>query len=679
MLTINNAYKYLKMLCNYTLSLRSNLVTIPLEKKRNNDMYNILFTISGESNDSLFIMIDNQEHLVQLQNGTCVFSHVFSDIPENINMYISDKHKTNTYHILINYQQSDSVFPISIGTSNYSLKIDTDYAVLGNKYPTRHNNNVKFYANGEKYFADLYQTIINAKKFIYIIGWSFDPSIRLMRDGSDDRCVGEIILDKARNGVDCRVLVWDDPTSIRNLLPGLMNTTDENTHSFFENTDVKCHLVSRHEGSYPGAKLIFSYHIKNVIADSLDNYVAYVGGMDITHGRWDDDSFHLYKGLDGQFKNDFYQTEPLLKANRKGPRQPWHDMHSRIYGDVVQDIYNNFVNIWNTKLSEKITNNINFCNTEHFPDNFSVQFFRSISKDSDNTIDNYESDIHNAYINAIRKAKRFIYIENQYFVGSSQKWKTNKNNCLINDIPHEIVKRIKKSIHNNTDFKVYIVLPLMPEGDPKSATVAEMMKWSFLTIHMMYTEINETLKSCGTSRCATDYLNLYTLGNRERPTEIIIDPQDNVQRKFDLSNRYMIYVHSKMMIVDDAYILIGSANINGRSMGGNRDAEACVGIYGNNDKIKSFRQKLWTTLLRGNYEKLYDAPETDDALKLFNDITIRSWNQYATYTYTNLDSFMMRLPICVEPNSVSYKISVPDFNIKFEGSSSIFLPDIFTV
>lgn len=34
----------------------------------------------------------------------------------------------------------------------------------------------------------------------------------------------------------------------------------------------------------------------------------------------------------------------------------------------------------------------------------------------------------------------------------------------------------------------------------------------------------------------------------------------------------IIYIHSKMMIVDDKYALIGSANINDRSMLGTRDS-----------------------------------------------------------------------------------------------------------
>lgn len=41
----------------------------------------------------------------------------------------------------------------------------------------------------------------------------------------------------------------------------------------------------------------------------------------------------------------------------------------------------------------------------------------------------------------------------------------------------------------------------------------------------------------------------------------------------------MIYVHSKGMIVDDEFVLIGSANINQRSMEGTRDTEIAMGAY----------------------------------------------------------------------------------------------------
>ena len=41
----------------------------------------------------------------------------------------------------------------------------------------------------------------------------------------------------------------------------------------------------------------------------------------------------------------------------------------------------------------------------------------------------------------------------------------------------------------------------------------------------------------------------------------------------------MIYVHAKGMIVDDEYVILGSANINQRSMAGSRDTEIAMGAY----------------------------------------------------------------------------------------------------
>jgi phospholipase D1/2 len=69
----------------------------------------------------------------------------------------------------------------------------------------------------------------------------------------------------------------------------------------------------------------------------------------------------------------------------------------------------------------------------------------------------------------------------------------------------------------------------------------------------------------------------------------------------------IIYVHSKLMIVDDKYVICGSANINDRSMLGKRDSEVAILIKDeefiensfNNIKVKSgkyafsLRQKIF--------------------------------------------------------------------------------------
>jgi phospholipase D1/2 len=54
----------------------------------------------------------------------------------------------------------------------------------------------------------------------------------------------------------------------------------------------------------------------------------------------------------------------------------------------------------------------------------------------------------------------------------------------------------------------------------------------------------------------------------------------------DIPSTELIYIHSKTMIVDDEVALIGSANINDRSMLGSRDSEVAV-LIKDSEKINS--------------------------------------------------------------------------------------------
>jgi phospholipase D1/2 len=45
-----------------------------------------------------------------------------------------------------------------------------------------------------------------------------------------------------------------------------------------------------------------------------------------------------------------------------------------------------------------------------------------------------------------------------------------------------------------------------------------------------------------------------------------------------MNNKFLsdqIYVHDKLLIVDDRFVIVGSANVNDRSMLGDRDSEVC--------------------------------------------------------------------------------------------------------
>ena len=62
----------------------------------------------------------------------------------------------------------------------------------------------------------------------------------------------------------------------------------------------------------------------------------------------------------------------------------------------------------------------------------------------------------------------------------------------------------------------------------------------------------------------------------------------NWSKLYDRHVTEQIYVHSKMMIVDDRYALIGSANINDRSLLGSRDSELAVLIMDRESELRDY-------------------------------------------------------------------------------------------
>lgn len=70
------------------------------------------------------------------------------------------------------------------------------------------------YVHG-KCWEDIFEAIRQARKLIYITGWSVWHKVRLVRDGgpSSNFSIGELLKSKSQEGVRVLLLVWDDPTS----------------------------------------------------------------------------------------------------------------------------------------------------------------------------------------------------------------------------------------------------------------------------------------------------------------------------------------------------------------------------------------------------------------------------------------------------------------------------------
>jgi len=122
------------------------------------------------------------------------------------------------------------------------------------------------------------------------------------------------------------------------------------------------------------------------------------------------------------------------------------------------------------------------------------------SIDSTSSINpNLDRSIQDAYKNAIRKAETFIYIENQYFMGSSEYWDPPRPGC-INKIPYEICRKIELKIEQNQPFSVYVVMPMFPEGVPGDTAVQELLFWQSCTMKFMYKRLATALSKAGSKK-----------------------------------------------------------------------------------------------------------------------------------------------------------------------------------
>ncbi|XP_076948548.1 phospholipase D delta-like isoform X3 [Bidens hawaiensis] len=539
-----------------------------------------------------------------------------------------------------------------------------------------------------------------------------------------DLSLGELLKYKSEEGVRVLLLVWDDKTSHHKFFiktDGVMQTHDEDTRRFFKHSSVHCVLCPR----YASTKLsiikqqvvgtLYTHHQKCVIVDteSTGKYrkiSAFIGGLDLCDGRYDTPKHRLFRDLDTVFESDFHN--PTFSSGTSAPRQPWHDLHCKLDGPAAYDVLTNFEQRWRkaTRWSELgrrfkrmyhwhedallkieriswILNPLShlpnddparWVTNEDDPENWHVQVFRSIDSGSlrgfpkdvrDVELQNLvcakylvvDRSIQRAYIQAIRSAENFIYIENQYFLGSSYAWPSYKDSGADHLIPMEIALKIASKIRGHERFSVYIVIPMWPEGAPNSAPVQEILFWQAQTMQMMYDIIAKELQAQQlTDSHPQDYLNFYCLGNRE--------PCNEEDSNFDFivfqvsssykNGRFMIYVHAKGMIVDDEYVILGSANINQRSMAGSRDTEIAMGAYQPHHtwaqkkhhprgQVYGYRMSLWAEHM-GTVEEYFKEPESLTCVQNINMIAESNWINFTSEDFTLLQGHLLKYPIKVD-------------------------------
>ncbi|XP_058097277.1 phospholipase D delta-like isoform X2 [Magnolia sinica] len=609
----------------------------------------------------------------------------------------------------------NTYFPLRTGGK---VTLYQDAHVPDEMLPEIQLDNGRVFRQG-KCWEDICHAILEAHHLIYIVGWSIYHRVKLVREPSKplpsggELSLGDLLKYKSAEGVRVILLIWDDKTSHDRFLlktEGVMQTHDEETRKFFKHSTVHCVLCPR----YASNKLsifkqqvvgtLFTHHQKCVLLDTQASgnnrkITAFIGGLDLCDGRYDTPEHRLFQDLSTVFAGDFHN--PTFPARARCPRQPWHDLHCKIEGPAAYDVMTNFEQRWRkaTKWREfrlkKVFRSIDSGSVKGFPKSVQEAEEKNLVCGKNLKIDR---SIHSAYVNAIRSAQHFIYIENQYFLGSSYYWPSYKNAGADNLVPMELALKIASKISANERFAVYVVLPMWPEGVPSSGAVQEILFWQGQTMEMMYRIVAQAIQKAGLSNKShpQDYLNFYCLGKREigqleRSDSSTSNSESNASGMAQKFRRFMIYVHSKGMVVDDEYVVVGSANINQRSLDGSRDTEIAMGAYQPNytwagrqghphGEVYGYRMSLWAEHL-GFLEDSFQEPQTIECVSRINDLAEHNWQTYVSPDNSAMKGHLLKYPVQVERDGNVGPLPgfefFPDVGGKILGAHST-LPDALT-
>ncbi|MFN2389540.1 MAG: phospholipase D family protein [Actinomycetota bacterium] len=390
---------------------------------------------------------------------------------------------------------------------NPDTRID---ARRGNGRAWTEGNLVEPLVHGATYFARLHEAIAALREGdrLYLTDWRGDPDERLAGPGTE---LASVLAGAARRGVDVRGLVW-------------RSHPDQSHFSEQEAFDLA------REVNEAGGEILLdervrragSHHQKLVLLRCPDDPardVAFVGGIDLCHGRNDDEA---HRGDP--------QVYPL--DERYGERPAWHDIQLAVRGPSIGDLAYTFRERWEdpTPLDHRNPLRKVLARRAHEPDEASplptmlddpppagshaVQVLRTYpaKRPAYPFARLGERSIARAYGKAMERARRLVYLEDQYL------WSA------------DVADALARALERTPGLHLIVVVPRFPEEDGAVSGPPARLGQQLALEH---------LREAGGERV------------------LVCDIENEIGLP--------IYVHAKACVVDDVWAAVGSDNLNLRS------------------------------------------------------------------------------------------------------------------
>lgn len=400
-------------------------------------------------------------------------------------------------------------------------------------YAPSTGNSAEYYVDGDEAYAAFCEAAATAtgpQHFILILGWTCHHSFTLSHAPRARPLAGHTLFNileaKASAGVEVRLLLYHQFVRelLRNVRPDLGPSPGVQEvlrrHVQADASAVELTRDAINDLGLPNAKCELDqgnrargcHHNKVWIVNGSEGLVAFYGGVDFNPDRVSSTS-------DGR---------------------PMHDVHARVRGRAANDVLEMAIQRWNnadiayrTAFREWLAGQANrppirgrdiedwsrfrLPPSEHAAGTAHVAPCQSVGNPAIQAMRGQHSDIWPAIRRAIQGARRFIYIEDQYF------WSL------------EAARELASVLHRIAHLTI-----LIPGED---VAEAHNIQRAALAVLWDAAETPENRRKIGV---------------------------------YERVGRNHSYIHAKMFVFDDEYAIVGSANMNRRGYG--YDGETSVGV-----------------------------------------------------------------------------------------------------
>ena len=368
-----------------------------------------------------------------------------------------------------------------------------------------------FLIDAAPYYAAVRAAVAQAKRTVFILGWDFDSRIRLVPQGAKDGFpeeLGEFLMEVVRRRRDLRmyILSWDF---------AMVFALDREWVPLYKlgwRTQPRPRLSFRLDDKHPPGG---SHHQKVVV---VDDAVAFVGGLDLTHGRWDTPA---------------HRPEEPCRTDAQGRiARPNHDVQAIVDGPAARALGELCRDRW-WRATRKRIRMEGEATGDPWPFGLAPDITDidvAISRtDPGWTTGKPVEEIRQLYVDAIGSARRALYLENQYFSSSV------------------VGAALEARLRSPEGPEVVVVSRLTEEGWLEERTMG-----------VLRARLHRQLEQA-------DAHERYRLFYPHIP---------------GLETPNLLNVHSKVLVVDDELASVGSANFNNRSMGFDTECNIAIEARG---------------------------------------------------------------------------------------------------